>query len=49
MQKDTLSLKDQIGSACAQLIHAENQIKDEAIQDEIGSAVAQLIHAENQM
>jgi hypothetical protein len=49
MKKITFSVKDQIGSVCAQLIHIENQIKDEPIKDEIGAAVAQLIRAENQM
>lgn len=44
-----MSVKDQIGSACAQLIHAENQISDEKQKDAIGSAVAQLIHTENQI
>lgn len=44
-----MDAKDQIGSACAQLIHAENQLDDEKQKDAIGSAVAQLIHAENQI
>jgi len=44
-----MDIKDQIGSACAQLLHAENQIKDKSVQDEIGSAIAQLLHTENQI
>jgi hypothetical protein len=44
-----MGIKDQIDFACAQLLHVENQIKDESIQDEIGSSIAQLIHTENQI
>lgn len=39
----------QIESACAQLIHTENRIKDASAQNEIGSVVAQLIHTGNQI
>jgi glutamate 5-kinase len=44
-----MDLKDQIGSACAQLLHTKNQIKDENTREQISSAVAQLIHTKNQI
>lgn len=41
-----MSSKDQIVSSCAQLLHAENQVKDKSVQDEIGSSIAQLLKSE---
>lgn len=44
-----MKIGDQIGSACAQLIHTINQLENEDQKNVIGSAVAQLINTTNQV
>jgi hypothetical protein len=42
-----MTVKDQISSVCAQLLHTKNQIENGFIREQISSAVAQLIHTKN--
>ena len=44
-----MSTKEQINSACAQLIHAMNQVENHEVKNEISSSVAQLIHTSNKI